>query len=117
MGQLAGPRLVGEQHETIAEEDGVPEDEEGGPDGDNADRESREAAADADNEGSDNSRPPSYRHRRDNANQGVKLMTLHIDRSLDSGIGGVAMGQVSPASEARRGSMSPGRTIDNRCVM
>lgn len=106
MGQLVSSRRGGEQHETIAEEDG-------GALSTDGEEETRDAGEDRDSNS-------THGHRRDNATRGIHLMTLHIDKVPESALG--VTGQVSPASEragrpSASGSVSPGRLVDNRYVL
>lgn len=118
-GQLAALRGAGQQHETIAEEDVVAEDEGQERVGDGADAEAGEKKDGADDNAGKTSRDPTRTHRRDGSSRRSLLMSIHVDSGLEPGGGGGRggmTGQVSPASEARRGSMSPGLPGGRRCV-
>lgn len=138
-GQLMTARNTGYPQDTIAEEDGVlPEDEDkeqkkkeetetetevvedGG--GSSAARagnpEVAEAKVEANGAGSWDK--PILRHRRESMSRRVDVMNIQVDAGMLEPAGGegeeVAAGQVSPSSEVKRGSISPGRADGNRCV-
>eukprot|EP00904_Undaria_pinnatifida_P008713 jgi/Undpi1/4972/HiC_scaffold_19.g08324.m1 len=130
-------RNTGYPQDTIAEEDGVlPEDEDkeqkkkeetetetevvedGG--GSSAARagnpEVAEAKVEANGAGSWDK--PILRHRRESMSRRVDVMNIQVDAGMLEPAGGegeeVAAGQVSPSSEVKRGSISPGRADGNR---
>lgn len=111
VGQMVGGLRAGE-HETIAEEDDAPDGEREGEDAENEEGEGCEREANGDT--------PSkldLGHRRDNATREVNLMDLNIDGGGGQVAGGGGASQISPCSEARRGSTSPGILADPRCGM
>lgn len=116
MGQLA-------RASTIAEEGsaGAPTEVDGGEQGstaaarldDDADAQGdagEDVAVAADSQHSSNSAPP----RQAPANGQAQLGDIRVDNVF--GYGGGTMGQVSPASDFRRGSMSPGLPPEGRYV-
>lgn len=99
---------------TIAEEGGA-ESQQGGQTAGLEDADAQGGAGEslavaADSQHSSNSALP----RQVPASGQAQLIEMHVDTMF--GHGGGAMGQVSPASDFRRGSMSPGMPVDGRCV-
>lgn len=135
-GQLMGARNSGNHlEEAIAEEDGVTEDEEskekgteivedggsalGGESAEAAEPNGGAELEGAEANGSVSSDKPVQWHRRESTSRRVDMMSIQVDAGLEPAGGDVsAEGQVcvSPASEAKRSSLSPSRNDDIRYV-
>ncbi|CAM9112939.1 unnamed protein product [Scytosiphon promiscuus] len=114
LGQLASPSVAG----TITEEGGVSAE---GEEGDGAEQESipREDAGDSDHGAPKRSIAAKGQQQSPNSG-GEQLGVMRVDTGFKSsgsgsgGGGGPPIGQISPASDFRRGSMSPGLATEGR---
>lgn len=109
MGELASPTVAG----TITEEDGVAAEGQDGRGSGSTITDARDAG-DTDAGAANSSGLANGKKQADS--EGTQLSDMRVDTGFKGvGTGGAPpIGQVSPASDFRRGSMSPGVAIDGR---